>query len=157
MTQITTHFTWEEAATTEHRDINNMIPIAQTDLMAAVNYTAHQMELIRYILNEKPITINSWYRCLELNRAIGSHDTSQHIKGQAVDFTCKDFGNPVEVCKAIIASLIPFDQLILEHTWIHISFQSDPHVLSRRQVLSLLENKTYATGLTNKQGVSYGF
>ena len=29
---------------------------------------------------------NSGFRCLELNRAIGSSDKSQHVTGQAVDF-----------------------------------------------------------------------
>ncbi|MGZ9669990.1 D-Ala-D-Ala carboxypeptidase family metallohydrolase [Pseudomonas sp. GNP014] len=30
---------------------------------------------------DKPVTINSGFRCLELNRAIGSGDSSQHCKG----------------------------------------------------------------------------
>ena len=32
-----------------------------------------------------PILVNSWYRPLEVNRAIGSSDDSQHIQGRAVD------------------------------------------------------------------------
>lgn len=33
-----------------------------------------------------PITITSGYRSLLVNRAVGSNDSSQHIKGEAVDF-----------------------------------------------------------------------
>ena len=34
----------------------------------------------------KPIMINSGFRSLEVNRKLGSSDSSQHTKGQAVDF-----------------------------------------------------------------------
>lgn len=33
-----------------------------------------------------PITVTSGYRSIDVNRAVGSNDTSQHIKGEAVDF-----------------------------------------------------------------------
>ena len=33
-----------------------------------------------------PFAPNSGFRCLDLNRAIGSSDKSQHVTGQAVDF-----------------------------------------------------------------------
>lgn len=33
-----------------------------------------------------PITVTSGYRSLLVNRAVGSNDSSQHIKGEAVDF-----------------------------------------------------------------------
>jgi uncharacterized protein YcbK (DUF882 family) len=32
-----------------------------------------------------PVIINSGFRCLEHNRAIGSQDTSRHVKGTAAD------------------------------------------------------------------------
>ncbi len=34
-----------------------------------------------------PILVNSGWRCLPLNRAVGSRDTSQHPKGMAADLT----------------------------------------------------------------------
>lgn len=39
---------------------------------------------------DKPVTINSTFRALPYNRAIGSPDGSQHPKFQAIDFTVKD-------------------------------------------------------------------
>ncbi len=40
----------------------------------------------------KPVRINSAFRCAELNRLTGGSATSDHCKGQAVDFE-------IEVCR----------------------------------------------------------
>ena len=74
------------------------------------------------------LKINSVFRCLELNRALKSKDTSQHIKGQAVDFEIVGLDNEIffEWCK----KKLDYDQLILEFYkagepssgWIHCSF-----------------------------------
>lgn len=37
-----------------------------------------------------PIIINSGFRCLVHNRAIGSSDTSRHVKGMAADIKAED-------------------------------------------------------------------
>jgi hypothetical protein len=74
-------------------------------------------------LLNKPVNISSGYRCLQVNRRLGSKDTSQHLKAEAVDFKCELFGSPKKVFDAIKASNIQFDQLILEfNLWVHISF-----------------------------------
>jgi hypothetical protein len=78
-----------------------------------------------------PITIKSGYRSLALNRAIGSKDTSQHIKGQAADFIAPRFGTPLEIVTALRDSGIAYDQLILEFAgkgrgWVHVSFADNP-------------------------------
>lgn len=39
-----------------------------------------------------PILVNSWYRPLSVNRAVGSDDTSQHILGRAVDIRPVNLG-----------------------------------------------------------------
>ena len=43
-----------------------------------------------------PVVISSGYRCPELNAAVGGSKTSQHMKAQAIDFTCPGFGDPSE-------------------------------------------------------------
>lgn len=48
--------------------------------------------------------------------------TSDHRKGDAIDFSCPQFGSPFSVAQAIQASDIKYDQLIQEGTWVHISF-----------------------------------
>lgn len=123
--------------------------------MYALRNTASRLEQVRGILGT-PLLISSWYRCPELNKAIGSKPTSQHVKGEAVDFISPQFGDPVAICKKLKDFLVPLhiDQLILEHTWVHISFAISSGK-PRNQVLSLLANKSYAVGLTNKYGVPY--
>ena len=146
------HFSWQEvisSATASRLGISNIPPIS---VYPAIANTSNCLEVIRSLLNNKPLQINSWFRCLELNRALGSKDSSQHVLGEAVDFICPSFGSPLDICKAIIKSKISFDQLILEHTWVHVSFKSNPNAVNRCQVLSLLENNSYAKGLTDKQG-----
>jgi zinc D-Ala-D-Ala carboxypeptidase len=118
--------------------------------------TAKKMEVVRQVLGNNPLHINSWYRCLALNKLLGSAITSQHLLGSAVDFIAPSYGDPLTVCNKLIQEVdtVLFDQLILEHTWVHISF-AIPGSVPRYQVLSLLETGHYAVGLTNKYGVSY--
>ena len=93
---------------------------------------AKLLEQVRELLGGNSIRISSGYRSLALNRHIGSSDTSAHIRGYAVDFTCQAFGTPIQVAKKIAESNLKFDQLIYEGTWIHIS--CDPK--NRRQLLT---------------------
>lgn len=151
--QLSPHFTLQEAtfsSTAECFGIDNFCK--DEEVIATAIFTAQQMELVRSALDDQPIHIDSWIRCLELNRKLGSKDTSQHIKGEAVDFICPHFGNPVDICRKLVYRNIPFDQLILEHTWVHISFSKNQR---RGNILSLLENGDYATGLTDKKGFRY--
>ena len=75
----------------------------------------------------KPIRPNSVYRCLELNRALGSKDTSQHVKASAVDIEVPGISN-YDLARWVEDNLL-FDQLILEcyqsgiptSGWLHIS------------------------------------
>ena len=53
------------------------------------------LELLENIREEfgKPIIIHCAGRCLSHNKSVGSKDTSQHVKGMAVDFHIKDKEN----------------------------------------------------------------
>lgn len=145
-TPISKYFTWEEVTgslTAVSHKIDNSVP---ENLKAAAIHTAQQMDKVREFL-KKPIRVNSWYRCLALNTLLKSKPTSQHCKNEAVDFICPTYGTPYMICKAIAESDLDFDQLIMENTWVHISFSSMPNVQNRRQVLTLLKDGTYAKGL----------
>lgn len=103
----------------EENGIDNM-PDDKT--LETLKYTASQLDKVRELLG-KPVNVSSGYRCLQVNRRLGSKDTSQHLKGEAVDFKCELFGNPKKVFEAIKKSNIQFDQLIVEfNSWVHISF-----------------------------------
>lgn len=83
----------------------------------------------------KPITVNSGYRCPELNQAVGGARTSQHVRGEAADITA---GNK-QLNKLLfdyIKNNLPFTQLIWENggLWIHVSYNKNN---LKKQVLSL--------------------
>lgn len=87
----------------------------------------------------KPITVNSGYRCPELNKAVGGSKTSDHMNGFSVDITasCKKEN---AILFQIIKDNFDFDQLIWEKgnseypDWVHVSY--NPNRL-RKQVLKM--------------------
>lgn len=121
--QLSEHFSLEEATlsqTAARKRIDNMPSPLVLDTMY---HTAQRMEEVRTLLGDHRIHVSSWYRSGMLNSAIGGAPTSQHTKGEAVDFTCSAYGPPRAVYEAIKASNLPYDQLILEYgRWVHISF-----------------------------------
>ena len=115
--------------------------IPSPSIISNLKTTAEGLELVRELLGQA-IHITSGYRCIALNRAIGSNDTSAHVLGFAADFRCGQFGTPEQVTKAIRDSGIQYDQLICEGYWTHISF--DPKM--RQQTLrALFDAKGKAT------------
>lgn len=103
---------------------------------------AATMEKVRPLLGNKPILITSGYRSPAVNRAVGGSRTSAHMRGEAADFICPGFGTPLEICRAIAASDIGFDQLIEEGTWVHLGIGGH----WRREVLTW-DGETYTKGL----------
>jgi hypothetical protein len=155
--QLSEHFTLAEATASDtalRLGIDNTNP--PQEVLQAAYRAATRMEKVRELLHTS-IHINSWIRCLSLNTAVGSKPSSQHVKGEAVDFTATEYGSCLEVVKVLITnqSLLRYDQLILEHTWIHISF-CPPVAVPRGEVLSLLTTGHYSKGLTDKEGKPYG-
>ena len=77
-----------------------------------------------------PIKINSFFRCPELNTAIGGSATSQHCKGQAIDID-DTFGKATNAeMYYYIKDNLDFDQMIWEFgdddnpNWVHVSYVS---------------------------------
>lgn len=77
----------------------------------------------------KPLSINSGFRCDELNKKVGGVPTSQHRKGQAADVRCSD---PKGLLKCLLAMNIDFDQAGVYSSFLHISFRKQGG--NRRQV-----------------------
>jgi len=77
----------------------------------------------------KPFSPSSGFRCQALNKAIGSKSTSQHTKGEAVDFEIP--GVPNREVAEWVRDHLEFDQLILEFHdpaepmsgWVHVSLK----------------------------------
>ena len=77
-----------------------------------------------------PIKINSFFRCPELNTAIGGSSKSQHCKGQAIDID-DTFGRMTNAeMYHWIKEYLEFDQMIWEFgdddnpDWVHVSYVS---------------------------------
>jgi zinc D-Ala-D-Ala carboxypeptidase len=77
-----------------------------------------------------PIKINSFYRCLALNKRVGGSSSSQHVKGEAIDID-DTFGGVTnkQMFDWIVANL-DFDMIIWEFgnsknpDWVHVSYSS---------------------------------
>lgn len=84
-----------------------------------------------------PIRVNSGYRSPQVNRAVGGSPSSQHIRGEAADITCRDNARAFRYIK----EHLDFDQLIWERgddkapRWIHVSYRTDRP--NRKQVLRI--------------------
>ena len=131
MQELTPHFTLEElvfSQTAARLGIDNTPPQAVVENLKVL---ASGLEQVRELLG-CPVNINSGYRSEELNAKIGGVKQSAHTQGFAADFVANEFGTPKQICKAIAASGIQFDQLIQEGTWVHISFAP----AMRRQLLT---------------------
>ena len=118
------NFKWQEffvSDTAKKLKIRNYPAVGlELGILTALMSTADMMQNIRLLL-KKPIKINSAYRCLDLNRAVGSSDRSQHLQGLACDFVCPEFGTPEEVVKFLHSINFPADQCFNEGSWIHYS------------------------------------
>jgi zinc D-Ala-D-Ala carboxypeptidase len=102
------------------------------------------------------IGITSGYRSPAVNTAIGGSTTSQHMKGQAVDFTKVASGRPLSEVFEFIATRLDFDQAIWEKgddgnpRWIHVSYNNSPGAKQRGKLLRFFGNGRYVQ--CNAQG-----
>lgn len=124
--KISEHITIDEATksnTAIRLGIINIPNAEQLDAMKLVALTC--FEPIRAWFGQ-PIKVNSFFRCPELNKAVGGSATSQHSRGEAIDMD----GGTRDANKAIFdwakANLV-FDQIINEYdySWVHISFSKN--------------------------------
>ena len=135
--QLSENFTFEELTHTEHRTLDNT-PTEQEKCIidgkeVIVNAVANLprlavfLEEVKTLLGGKPIMVNSAFRSESVNTAVGSSNKSDHRRGCAADIRVPGM-TPDEVTKAIIASDLPFQQVIREFSdpvkgggWTHIA------------------------------------
>ena len=86
--QLTPHFTFEELYASEIAERHN-IDNTPSDpyILDNIKFLATKLEEIRNVL-QKPIHVNSAYRCSAVNAMLGSKPTSAHTKGLAADIIC---------------------------------------------------------------------
>ena len=145
MSKISKHITYKEAirsATALRLGIEN----------TPSDYELQNMELIAEKVFEPlrravngPIKINSFFRCEELNKAIGGSSRSQHCQGRAIDIDDVYGYVSNSYMYYYIKDNLDFDQLIWEFgtdtepDWVHVSYvDSDSN--RKRCLLAYKEN-----------------
>jgi zinc D-Ala-D-Ala carboxypeptidase len=106
------------------------------------------LEPIRDLLGA-PLNVLSGYRSPEVNAAVGGAARSQHLVGQACDFT--SWTTNTNIVEGIAASEIPYDQLLLEfgdRGWVHVSWSPKP----RHEVLRAFRDSAGRTQYSAWEG-----
>lgn len=122
--QLSKYFTrqeFERSQTAERRNINNKM--GPQELANAKALCKNVLDKIRQFYNS-PCFITSGYRSPIINALVGGATLSQHRRGEAVDFIIAGV-MPEQVFEDITTGKISglkWDQVILEGSWVHISY-----------------------------------
>ena len=129
--KISDHITYAEAIhsnTAKRKQIDNTPNEKQIEAMKLL--AAKIFEPLRKYVGG-PIKVNSFFRSVALNEAIGGVASSQHCKGQAIDID-DVYGRKTNAeMYHWIKENLDFDQMIWEFgtdtqpNWVHISFISE--------------------------------
>jgi hypothetical protein len=84
----------------------------------------------------RPIIVTSGIRMPPLNTAIGG--SAAHPSGFAADIH-STIGSRSDLVDFIISSKLPFDQVIFEGTWVHVSRYHPDGIQARGQVLATFD------------------
>jgi hypothetical protein len=132
---MTPHFTLDELTASETAERNGWDNTPNEQELANLQRLAEFLEDVKEALGGKPIMVNSAFRNKQVNDAVGSKDSSQHRVGCAVDIRVPGL-TPDQVVRAIIASGLPYDQVIREFDrWTHLSVPNTPDAAPRKQAL----------------------
>ena len=139
MERISDHISYKEATfsqTATRKDIDNT---PSEEVLQRMKTVADNIfEPLRAHVGG-PIKINSFYRSIMLNTAIGGSKSSQHTRGEAIDIddTLGCMSN--KDMFTFIKDELDFDQLIWEFgddenpAWVHVSYVSPEN--NRRRIL----------------------
>ena len=128
---LSPHFTKAEFCKTDTGLENEPCP---SEISNLIDLCFEVLEPVKVLLSdhsekETKLKITSGYRSYEVNKAVGGAKNSQHCNGQAADIV--PLGMRLTVAYELIRkSDLPYDQLILEPGWIHISHSK---IKNRRQ------------------------
>lgn len=140
--KLSEHFTLDEftiSATARRKGILNIPNDTETENLRLL--CVNVLEPIRALIGI-PIHIDSGFRCEALNEAVGGVPDSQHRLGEAADLIT-DL-TPEELFQKIIASNVPFDQVIQEfNEWVHISYRVPPRKDKQRATKDSNGNTVY--------------
>lgn len=163
MAKLSEHFTEEEftySDTAKRYGLNNSLDDFHRKI--AIHTCQYLMEPLRLLLNEHYkceviIKITSGYRGPEVNKKVGGAPTSQHCKGEAVDFVAYKVINKIQyrINPKDVYTLIKgwvknnrlsVDQCIDEYgsggtVWTHVSHSNAGKTKDRKQFLIFKNGK----------------
>ena len=155
MNKISKHISYKEAtrSTTALRlgieNIPNEYELQNMEMVAK-----HIFEPLRQAI-DAPIKINSFFRCEELNKAIGGSSKSQHCQGRAIDID-DIYGHVSNAFMYYyIKDNLDFDQLIWEFgtddspDWVHVSYVDEDSNRKRCLKAYREDGKTKYIDITN--------
>lgn len=133
---LTPHFTLDELTFSEvalRQGIHNEPDSGQISRL--IRLCRDLLEPARFFLHV-PLHINSGFRSIDLNSAVGGTHTSAHMSGEAADFVPVglDLRTAFDILR--LQPELPYDQLIIEcNAWIHIAL-APVGAKPRRQALT---------------------
>lgn len=74
------YFTWAEATKNGFR-----VPESKEIVQNIINHAIY-LDKVRQFLGNRPMSVTSWYRPRDVNRAVGGAETSLHLRGLGSDF-----------------------------------------------------------------------
>lgn len=134
---LSRNFTLAEATHSE-KAIELGIPnVARNAEIRAMRYLANEVLQKARDYFRRPYVITSWFRCPDLNTAVGGADTSLHIEGAAADGHIE--GVTTYTLAQWMRHHVPYEELILERlggrSWVHVALVAgEPPA---RQVLTI--------------------
>jgi len=139
MERISKHISYKEATFSQTATRKNIDNTPNEEVLCRMKAVAENIfEPLRAHVGG-PIKINSFYRSINLNVAIGGAKSSQHTRGEAIDID-DTFGHMSNKDMfEFIKDELDFDQLIWEFgddnnpAWLHVSYVSNEN--NRRRVL----------------------
>ena len=156
MVRISKHISYKEAtrsATALRLGIENIPNEYQLQNMEMV--AKKVFEPLREAV-DAPIKINSFFRCEELNKAIGGSSKSQHCQGRAIDID-DVYGHVSNAFMYYyIKDNLDFDQLIWEFgtdgspDWVHVSYVDEDSNRKRCLKAYREDGKTKYKDITNE-------
>lgn len=139
---ISKFITYKEATHSATADRNNIENVPNEEQLTAMKLVAEEVfEKVREHFGV-PIGVNSFFRCLKLNKVLNGSKTSQHMDGEAIDMDGIGVDN-VHIFNYIKDNL-EFDQLIWEYgtdenpAWVHVSFSSKKN---RKKILRAVKGE----------------
>lgn len=134
--KLSEHFSLDEFTHSQAAarfDIDNTPPPRVVERMKLL--CAKVLEPLRAIIKQ-PIIISSGFRCVELNSVLpGSSRQSQHMKGEAADIFVPEM-KLEDLFQTIITADLPYDQVIQEGTWVHVSWKEIPRKQRLRAIFT---------------------